>query len=429
MNEGIYYLKATRSGVTYYFRHTLSGEKVTYTTPYSLYTTEDKSAAKLVEVVKQDSGGYTLEYPYSGGTARIYVYDVNSDGTIHTGANAKNVEANHHFQWDGYNGLFYQMEGSVKYVLAVKELENSNTGDNQIRMQAVPESELSDTVVAVELEAHPTHTVDTWVETTPATTTTTGVKTGTCTVCEREVTEEIPVLIPSISGYSISLKDNFAINFFVKTADFEDGYYTDPYMVFTMQEQETTVTAWSTATEDGTKTYSKQVADAFGAEYMVTAISGRGVVMNNSNDGAPWFPDIYPELDIYNLPGTAYDFALQPDVIVINLGTNDATNSTLNIDTFQAGVVSFINLVREKNPNAQIIWAYGLRSDTKTTEVAAAIEAAVTQVNTAGDSKVYYLPLDLVPSAQTDLNHPLAAGYTASGEKLIAKITEITGWK
>lgn len=186
------------------------------------------------------------------------------------------------------------------------------------------------------------------------------------------------------------------------------------------------VTAWSTATEDGTKTYSKQVADAFNADYMVTAISGRGVVMNNSNDGAPWFPDIYPELDYYNDRGTAYDFALQPDVIVINLGTNDATNSNLDIDVFQAGVVSFIELVRQKNPNAQIIWAYGLRQDTKTAQVATAIEAAVTQIRNS-DTKVHYLPLDLVSSSQTDLNHPLAEGYTASGEKLIAKITEITG--
>ena len=184
--------------------------------------------------------------------------------------------------------------------------------------------------------------------------------------------------------------------------------------------------AWSTKTEDGTKTYSKQVADAFGAEYMVTAISGRGVVMNNSGGSGYLLPDVYPELDIYNAPGNAYDFALQPDVIVINLGTNDATNSDLDMDVFQAGVVSFIKAVRENNPNAQIIWAYGLRTDTKTVEVAAAIEAAVAQVNAEGDSDVYYLPLDV--ASDMHLNHPTAAAYAPAGEKLIEKIEEITGW-
>ncbi len=187
-----------------------------------------------------------------------------------------------------------------------------------------------------------------------------------------------------------------------------------------------TLSAWSTATEDATKTYSKQVADEFGAEYMVTAISGRGVVMNNSGGSGYLLPDIYPELDIYNTPGIAYDFALQPDVIVINLGTNDATNANLNLDTFQAGVYSFIKLVRQKNPNAQIIWAYGLRSDKMTAQVATAIEAAVAQLKTEGDSKVHYLALPL--AADMHLNHPTAAAYAPSGEKLIAKIREITGW-
>ena len=187
-----------------------------------------------------------------------------------------------------------------------------------------------------------------------------------------------------------------------------------------------TETTWSTKTEDATKTYSKQVADAFDAEYMVTAISGRGVVMNNGGASGYLFPEIYPELDIYNMPGTAYDFALQPDVIVINLGTNDATNSNLDVDAFRAGVYSFIKTVREKNPNAQIIWAYGLRSDKMTAQVAAAIEAAVTQVNNEGDNQVHYLPLAV--ATDMHLNHPTEAAYAPSGEKIIEKIEEITGW-
>ncbi len=188
----------------------------------------------------------------------------------------------------------------------------------------------------------------------------------------------------------------------------------------------TALSAWSTATEDATKTYSKQVADAFGAEYMVTAISGRGVVMNNSGGSGYLLPEVYPELDIYNTPGIAYDFALQPDVIVINLGTNDATNSGLDLDAFQTGVYSFIKLVRQKNPNAQIIWAYGLRSDKMTAEVDAAIQAAISQLNTEGDNEVYYLSLPL--ATDMHLNHPTAAAYAPSGELLIEKIEEITGW-
>ena len=208
-----------------------------------------------------------------------------------------------------------------------------------------------------------------------------------------------------------------------KLIEFVGDSLTVGYSAADVNKEET---AWSTKTEDGTKTYSKQVADAFDAEYMVTAISGRGVVMNNGGASGYLLPEIYSELDIYNTPGVQYDFALQPDVVVINLGTNDATNSGLDMDVFQAGVVSFIKTVRKNNPNAQIIWAYGLRTDTKTAEVAAAIEAAVAQLNAEGDSKVYYLPLDV--ASDMHLNHPTAAAYAPSGEKLIEKIAEITGW-
>ena len=823
LQEGIYYLKATRSGTTYYFRKTVSGESVGSTTPYSVYTDTDKSAATLVDVIEESTGNYSLAYPYSDTFARIYVYDIGTDGEIDTGVNTKNAADYHHFQWDSYNGRFYQMEGDEKYVLAVKELDNTNTGEKQIRMLAVLDSELSDTVVPVKLEVHTTHTVDTWEVTTPPTTTTTGVKTGACTVCEREVTEEIPVLTPTFWGNGISLSDAFSSHFYVEKAIFADGVYQNPYVVFLADGAETTVsdyredgdyylftydditpdkmgetvkatlyadkagvntayatkeysvaqycydmlaqeqpsdalrtllvdtlnfgaaaqqyrgstaelvnaklteeqkawgsadplralttckdfgdnngevkwygvsalmgdrvqmrvyfeaedttgltvvaksgdktweltdiatkdgkyyvdfsylnptqmseqvtmqvyrngaavstemryslesyaeswlrrsdasaaqkalvtamirygdaakayadrvydlesdvlymgrvyetndtqwfnwsasgfkvqfqgsgikaqiasnapnetnyaylkvyvdgvereqdilldeklqtitlaedldpnethtvevrkrnsprsstaglvhleltdgtklarpaekerliefvgdsltvgysaaitdtagtTAWSTATEDGTKTYSKQVADALNAEYMVTAISGRGVVMNNGGSTKePVLPYIYPKLDYYNDPDTNYDFSLQPDVIVINLGTNDATNADLDIGVFQTGVVDFINLVRQKNPNAKIIWAYGLRSDNRTADVDAAIQAAVAQVNADGDSNVHYLALDLVPSTQTDLNHPLAEGYVPSGELLIDKIGELTGW-
>ena len=113
-------------------------------------------------------------------------------------------------------------------------------------------------------------------------------------------------------------------------------------------------------------------------------------------------------------------------MIVINLGTNDATNAGLDLDVFQTGVYDFIKLVRQKNPNAQIIWAYGLRTDKMTKEVDAAIQAAIQQINAEGDSDVYYLSLPVAEDMH--LNHPTAQSYIPSGEKIIQKISEITGW-
>lgn len=819
LQEGIYYLKAAINGTTYYFRKTVSGESVTNTTPYSLYATTSRSSATLVDVISESSGGYSLAYPYNSNLARIYVYDVGNNGTVDTGANTKNEQANHHFLWDAEAQVLYQTEGQVNYVLAMKQLKNSATGVTEYRVQAVPESALGSTVVPVSLEAHTEHSCDTWVVVTPPTTSADGLKTGTCTVCGRQMQEVIPALIPEFCGKSITLQDDFSIRFHVEQAAFADGVYANPHVVFRMDGRQMTVsdyilqdgcyvftfggitpdklgqtvtatlyadkqdgtqvsatttysvaqycydalamektgdalrkllvdtlnfgaacqqyrngdnqtlvnaqltqqqqgygsgetlrelescrdfggnngeiswhgvsalmtnrvqmrvyfaardiddltvkavsgeqswtltdikskdgvyyvdfgvmnpaqmqeqvsftvyrgeeavsttmhysiesyaaawlgreeatdahialikalihygdsareyiertydlqedvlymgrtyetngthwfnwsaagfcvrfqgsgvkakiassapnaqnysylkvyvdgveqtdilldktmqtvvlaegldpeathtvevrkrnsprsstagvvglelldgeklapaeakdrliefvgdsltvgysagdadrtsTAWSTAIEDGTKTYSKQVADALNAEYMVTAISGRGVVMNNDGGSGYLFPEIYPELDIYNRPGVAYDFAAQPDVIVINLGTNDATNEGLDITAFQNGVSSFIKSVRQHNPNAYILWAYGLRSDKKTAEVAAAIQAAIASVNAEGDAKVQYVPLAL--ATQMHLNHPTAAAYIPAGETLIEAISELTGW-
>ena len=102
------------------------------------------------------------------------------------------------------------------------------------------------------------------------------------------------------------------------------------------------------------------------------------------------------------------------------------TNAGLNITTFQTGVYNFLKTVRLKNPNAQIIWAYGMRNDKLTAQVDAAIQAAVAQLQTEGDSKMHYLALPL--AADMHLNHPTAAAYEPSGELLIEKIEEITGW-
>lgn len=188
-----------------------------------------------------------------------------------------------------------------------------------------------------------------------------------------------------------------------------------------------TASAWSTTTEDVTKTYCTQIADAFDAEYQVVAMSGCGVVRNNGGDAEGVFPDIYREMDYYHNPGAAYDFAVQPDVIVINLGTNDesAANATLSPDVFRQGLYSFLKEVRQYNPDAHIVYAYGLVR----VSLSESIESVVTQLRNDGDERIYYLQLEQCQSWELNLNHTVASAYVSRGEALIEKIEEVTGWK
>lgn len=186
-------------------------------------------------------------------------------------------------------------------------------------------------------------------------------------------------------------------------------------------------TAWSTATEDATKTYSEYVANAFGADYNVIAVSGRGVVRNYGNTTERLIPLLYQSLDDYNLEGVKYDFKRQADVIVINMGTNDAsgTVSGLTKDEFKAGVKAFLLDVRAKNPDAEIIYAYGMLSQGYMTEIKAVVEEL-----RATDDNITFLQLKQCNSRNEQvLGHPTAESYISRGDALIELISTLTGWK
>ena len=185
-------------------------------------------------------------------------------------------------------------------------------------------------------------------------------------------------------------------------------------------------TAWSTTTEDVTKTYCPQIAQAFDAEYQVVAISGRGVVRNNGGDANVLFPDIYRELDTYNNPGVAYDFAQQPDVIVINLGTNDESdaNKDLPAEEFRQGLYNFLKEVRQYNPEAQILYTYGLVRIGLSEDISEVVE----QLRSEGDNKIHYLQLAQCEKWELNLNHTVSSAYGSRGDAIVEKIREITGW-
>lgn len=187
-----------------------------------------------------------------------------------------------------------------------------------------------------------------------------------------------------------------------------------------------TAAAWSTTTEDVTRTYCPQIARAFDAQYQVVAISGRGVVRNNGGDSNVLFPDIYRETDYFNSPGMPYDFARQPDVIVINLGTNDESEANKDLPEleFRQGLYDYLKELRQYNPDAQILYTYGLVR----VNLSQAIEEVIQQLQDEGDEKIHYLQLAQCEKWELNLNHTVSSAYGSRGDAIIEKIREITGW-
>jgi len=183
---------------------------------------------------------------------------------------------------------------------------------------------------------------------------------------------------------------------------------------------------WSTTTEDVTGTYCPQIAAAFDAQYQVIAVSGRGIVRNNGGDTDMLFPQIYGQLDPFNNPDVACDFDTHPDVIVINLGTNDESEANMDLppEEFRQGLYEFLQGLRQIHPDAQILYTYGLVR----TGLSQHIQAVVEQLRNEGDEKIHYLQLSQCEKWELNLNHTVASAYVQRGEAIIEKIREITLW-
>ncbi len=189
---------------------------------------------------------------------------------------------------------------------------------------------------------------------------------------------------------------------------------------------------------DGTMTYAVLAAKQLGAEAQVVSRSGIGHCRNTVIHGtfdSSFYPYYTKTAALPNVvvANTAWNFEKNPsDVVVINLGTNDngGTRNGVAItnDEMTEEAIAFLKLVREKNPDAVIIWHYGMMGDNR----AVAFEEAVAQRNDEGDNKVYFLRQAGFSSATEGVGthgHPTVQANINRSDELAKFIAEKTGWE
>lgn len=107
--------------------------------------------------------------------------------------------------------------------------------------------------------------------------------------------------------------------------------------------------------------YGPRVAEAVGANYVVSCVSGIGAYRNWNSDG-PAMPAVYEKVDFQDNTSQRWNFdTYTPQVVSIALGTNDFSNGDgekerLPFDSarFVNSYVQFVQLVKAKYPVAQI---------------------------------------------------------------------------
>lgn len=149
-------------------------------------------------------------------------------------------------------------------------------------------------------------------------------------------------------------------------------------------------TGFLTTTEDMTKAFAYKVARSLLADYSMVSYSGYGIISgfteNDEKVTNQLVPTYYDKVGFsyarpegtLELQNIAWDFSeFIPDVIVINLGTNDDSYCKEDVtrqQEFSEEYVRFLKVVREKNKRAYLVCTVGMMGERIYPAVASAVE-------------------------------------------------------
>lgn len=194
---------------------------------------------------------------------------------------------------------------------------------------------------------------------------------------------------------------------------------------------------YSTHNENVTKAYAYLTAQSLHADYSMVSFSGHGIISGYTDNGEKVSHQLVPTY--YTKLGNSYgvfadniapkdiewDFSeFQPDIVVINLGTNDTSYARDNEERCMEYVLEyckFLGTVREKNPKAAILCVLGLMGQ----ELCDCVEETVRRFKEeTGEKSIYALKL----SAQSPENgvvvdyHPTYTSHRQAADEVVAFI-------
>ena len=200
---------------------------------------------------------------------------------------------------------------------------------------------------------------------------------------------------------------------------------------------------FSAETEDFTATFAALSAKALGADLQVVAYSGKGLLRNYEGDNGPVVPALYSQ-SIYSETPKPWHFARwTPDVVVIDLGTNDFSRAPLpDSSAWESAWMAFLETIRKARGNVPVVLVNGpMLSDywpndangkplPSLTKVRRHLRNVAAQAKAKGFASVTVL--DLAPNSPergygADW-HPNRAQQALNGQELTAHLKKTLGW-
>ncbi len=192
-----------------------------------------------------------------------------------------------------------------------------------------------------------------------------------------------------------------------------------------LREAQNPTTGFHSVNQNITRTFGSLTARNLGAEAMTVCYSGRGLYRNNTGGTTNTLPQIYDRV----LPDQAtprWDFTrYTPDIVVINLGTNDFAPGTPDATRFMSAYTDFVTRLRSYYPRARIICAVGpMLSDwypagqNQWTTIQNWVSSVVKGFNDRGDARVHYLAFERQSEPYGEDWHPSASTHEAMATRL-----------
>ena len=198
---------------------------------------------------------------------------------------------------------------------------------------------------------------------------------------------------------------------------------------------------WVPAYFSSVRNYAVMTADALDADFRLISQSGWGIVCGYDNDPSKRVPAIYDSLNA-RMNVEDYDNASwKTDAVVINLGTNDGgafdsmpftdpkdgkvyKNKKLadgsydpeSLARIEKGIKDFLKHLRERNPEAHLLWVFGMLG----WGLADTVEKAVSSyIDETGDKNAAFLKLEEAKGeAFGSRGHPGYENHKAASEKI-----------
>lgn len=200
---------------------------------------------------------------------------------------------------------------------------------------------------------------------------------------------------------------------------------------------------FATGTEDVTRAYAYKTAKALNADYSMVSFSGHGIVSGYTATGEKMGHQLVPEYyekfgfsfgtynGEYKPQDIVWDFTnRQPDLVVINLGTNDMSyvlDKPDRREEYITGYLNFLKTVRKNNPNARILCVLGMMGEALCPAVEETVERYKKET---GDTRISYMgfPDQLPEDGYVADWHPTEVTHTKAAKKLTGEIRKLMQW-